>query len=112
MKYNPQVVAQFFRSQGVPPYVTEHTFHTIRKWRFDFAWLDFRVALEVDGGIWIGGGHNRGGGFAKDIEKFNCAHLLGWHILRCVPKDICTVATSDMVKQMIKLVVSQKGEKA
>jgi hypothetical protein len=106
MKYNPTVVRAFFKSQGLPEYVSEHTFHHTRKWRFDFAWLDYRIALEVEGGIWVGGGHNRGKGFSKDVEKYNNANLLGWHVLRCVPKDICTTDTAKMVLAMIEKVKS------
>lgn len=53
-----------------------------RKWRFDFAWPQEKIALEIEGGIWINGRHNRGYGFEKDMEKYNEAQIMGWTILR------------------------------
>lgn len=101
MKYNLSVVLAYFASFGLPTPVTEHHFHPDRKWRFDFAWLDQKVALEVEGGIWIGGGHNRGKGFAKDIEKYNEAVRLGWRVLRCQPKEICMHETATLLRDVI-----------
>lgn len=43
------------------------------------------VALEIDGGIFTQGGHTRGSGYWKGIEKQNEAILLGWKVLRVVP---------------------------
>jgi len=30
----------------------EFRFHHVRKWRFDFAHTDSKVAIEIEGGIW------------------------------------------------------------
>ena len=60
----------------------EYRFHPKRKWRFDFCWPDFRVALEVEGGTYSGGRHTRPIGFEKDCEKYNEAAILGWRVLR------------------------------
>lgn len=53
-----------------------------RRWRFDFAWVQEKLAVEIDGGAFIGGAHNRGSGQAKDYEKQNAAVSLGWRVLR------------------------------
>lgn len=73
---------------GVPVPVAEHKFHPTRKWRFDWAWPDRRIALEVEGGVWTRGRHTRGAGYVKDMEKYSEAAVLGWRILRCTPQDV------------------------
>lgn len=66
----------------LPVPTREHRFAPPRRWRLDFAWPAQLVGVEVDGGSWVGGRHNRASGFAKDLEKHNAATLLGWRILR------------------------------
>ena len=68
--------------------VREYKFHDKRRWKFDYAIPTHKVAIEVEGGVWIQGRHTRGSGFVKDMEKYNEATALGWRILRCEPKDI------------------------
>lgn len=65
-----------------PEPVREHRFHPTRQWRFDFAWIDEKVALEIEGGTYVKGAHTRGKHFASDCEKLNEAQLLGWLVIR------------------------------
>jgi very-short-patch-repair endonuclease len=53
-----------------------------RRFRFDFAWPEERVFVELEGGTWVSGRHVRGAGFASDLEKLNLATSLGWRGLR------------------------------
>lgn len=89
------------QAHGLPLPEAEHKFHPTRKWRFDFAWPDFKVALENDGGVWINGGHNRGSGWKKDTDKRNTAAELGWRLLRCTPNTLCTLATIESVRRAL-----------
>ena len=66
---------------------TEYQFHPKRKWRFDYAIPNYRVAIEVEGGVWTQGRHIRPNGFLNDMEKYNAATVMGWRILRTTPKD-------------------------
>lgn len=58
----------------------EFKFCKSRKFRFDFAYTDKKVAVECDGGQWLpnGGRHNRD----SDREKLNIAASLGWKVFR------------------------------
>ena len=53
-----------------------------RKFRFDFAFLAQKIAVEVEGGIWSKGAHNRGKHFEQDAFKYNLATKMGWRVLR------------------------------
>lgn len=73
------------KALNLPIGETEHRFHPERKWRFDLAWPAIKLALEVDGGSWVGGRHTSGSGFAADCQKMSEAAILGWRIIRVTP---------------------------
>jgi len=58
--------------------VKEYQFHKTRKWRFDYAIIEHKIAIEVEGGVYTNGRHTRGSGFLKDIKKYNTATCEGW----------------------------------
>lgn len=55
----------------------------LKDWRFDFAWPDKMLGVEVEGGAHVGGRHTRGVGFTEDCLKYHHAMALGWTIYRC-----------------------------
>ena len=67
------------RAEGLSP-VRELAFHPKRKWRFDFAFPEKMIAVEIEGGV--GGRHQRIGGFIGDCYKYNAAAALGWRVFR------------------------------
>jgi len=81
----------FWKSRGLPEPETEFQFYEWRQWRFDFCWKTKRVAVEVEGGTWMGGGfggHNRGSGMVRDMAKYNFATRKGWRIYRFTPGQL------------------------
>lgn len=66
----------------------EYKFHPDRRWRFDYAIVDERIAIEIEGGLWLQGRHNRPLSMIKDFEKYNNAAMLGWRILKYTPQQI------------------------
>jgi hypothetical protein len=73
----------------LPAPTLQYHFHPERKWRFDFSWPDHgKVAVEIQGGSFVQGGHNRGAQQAKDYEKQNAAVLLGWRVLHFNTKQM------------------------
>lgn len=66
---------------GLRP-VREYRFHPKRKWRFDAAFPELKLAIELEGGVWTRGRHTRGSGFTADCEKYNHAAVMGWRVLR------------------------------
>jgi len=90
---------KLLEAKGVPAPTAEHRFHPTRKWRFDFAWLDVQLALEIEGGAFSGGRHTRGKGFIGDLEKYNAALLLGWRVLRVTPQQMANGVAVALVLQ-------------
>lgn len=87
----------FFVEAGLPEPVREFRFHAVRRWRFDYCFPVHRVALEVQGGIFVNGRHSRGAALLKEWEKLNTAAGMGWRVLFCQPKDLCAFATVEML---------------
>ena len=81
--------------------VKEYRFHPTRKWRFDYALPAYRIALEVEGGVWTGGRHTSPQGFLGDMEKYNAATLMGWRLFRVTPQQQYTKATVDLLRQAL-----------
>ena len=79
----------------------EFKFHPVRKWRFDYAFPEHKIALEVEGGVWTGGRHTSSVGFLNDMEKYNTATLMGWRVFRTTPDDLYRKKTLDLIKNAI-----------
>ena len=77
--------------------VKEHQFHDTRKWRFDYAFPNLKVAIEVDGAVWTLGRHNRPAGYLADMEKLNTAASMGWLVLRITPDDRFLLTTRQII---------------
>ena len=67
---------------GTPMPEREFRFRPSRRWRFDFAWPEGKVAVEIEGGVYIDGRHTRGKGYERDLEKYNAAVTDGWKVFR------------------------------
>lgn len=83
--------------KGTGDLTIEHQFHPSRKWRFDFAHLPTKVAIEIEGGTGVrktkegklfSGRHTTSAGYASDCEKYNEAVRLGWRVFRLTGKMI------------------------
>jgi very-short-patch-repair endonuclease len=60
----------------------EFAFHSERKWRFDFAIIEMKVAIEYEGLMSAKSRHTTVSGYTGDAEKYNAAQSLGWKVLR------------------------------
>ena len=76
------------KASDLPEPTREYRFHPTRRWRFDFFWPEFQLALEVDGGVYNRGRHTTGKGYTGDCEKMNEATCMGIAILRITSKHI------------------------
>jgi hypothetical protein len=107
---------QHIRALKLPEPETQYRYATAlvnhngkpRQFRADFAWpaVEYRLLVEVQGGIFMrGGAHSLPTNIVRDIEKHQCAALLGWYALP---------VTTDQVKKgeaigLIEQFFSSKG---
>jgi very-short-patch-repair endonuclease len=99
------------KAYNLPVPVKEYQFHAERKWRFDFAWPEHKIALEIEGGVFgykkkdgsrsKRGAHSSVTGILRDIEKYNAAAANGWRVLRVLPDDLMKTKTIELIKTTI-----------
>ena len=118
--YTEEQVRAWCVKHSLPEPLFELQFHPTRKWRFDIALTEIRaakhsdgtedtdfsfqlrgVAIEIQGGIWVGGGHSRGAQMKKDWEKWMEAQRLGWKMAWREPKDLLTEDTAKIVLDLM-----------
>jgi len=84
--------------------VREFKFHPSRKWRYDYAIPEHKIAIEVEGGVWTEGRHVRPAGFLKDMDKYNAGAVMGWRIFRVTPHTLLNTATLEMIRQAVNTI--------
>lgn len=53
----------------------------LKDWRFDFAWREHKVAVELNGGNYVQGRHSNATQLTGEYQKINKAQQLGWVVL-------------------------------
>lgn len=66
-----------------PPARREFKFMVDRGWRFDYAWPDRMIAVEVQGMV-----HRIKARFLADVEKLAMAQISGWRVLLVAGQDV------------------------
>lgn len=74
----------------------EYRFHERRRWRFDFAFPTPRIAIEYEGS-W----HRTKERFAPDMDKYNCAQIAGWTVLRFGRKQLNDGRAEKQIRRML-----------
>ena len=95
------------QSFGLPEPEPEYKFHPKRKWRTDYFFFNpingIRVALEVEGGVFQYGRHNRASGFIGDMEKYNALAEMGILLVRVLPQQLVTKKTFDTLRKALQM---------
>lgn len=106
-KAQNMIFCQVLKDAGLPAPVREFRFHPTRKWRFDYAFVSWKLFIEFEGGAFLrtedgrSKGHANPVRFLKDMEKYNQATLLGWRSLRFTPRESCLTRTIETIKQAL-----------
>lgn len=62
--------------------IREYKFHPERKFRFDFALINEKIAIEYEGINSQKSRHTSLTGYTADTEKYNIAAAAGWRVIR------------------------------
>jgi very-short-patch-repair endonuclease len=89
------------RQTGATGWVRELQFDPARRWRFDFAWPDLSVAMEVEGGTYAEGRHSRGSGFEQDCVKYATAAIAGWRVIRVTTEMVEDGRALALIERML-----------
>lgn len=82
---------------------TEYRFHPVRKFKFDYAFINDKLAVECEGGIYTKQAHGSITGILRDMEKYNLAASMGWRVLRFTPKQLLTFETIELIKTALRV---------
>lgn len=98
-----ETLAHHLRSYQIR-FEREWRFHPTRMWRFDFCIPEKMLAIECEGGVWLGakGGHTSGKGMIRNMAKYNTASRMGWIILRFTPQQIKSGVAILEIKQFLE----------
>lgn len=91
-------LAYQIRAHGLPTPLEQYRWATElrsekgkpRQFRADFAWPEYRLLVEVQGGVWRpgGGAHSHPSNIERDIDKAQCAVLLGLFVLPVTTDEV------------------------
>ena len=76
-----------------------------RKLTWDFYWdhNGVRLSLELQGAIFVRGGHSTGTGLQRDYEKVNLCVANGIYPMLCSYKMLFSVGTINAIKKALKI---------
>jgi len=97
-------LALHLRAVGLDP-KPEYRFHPVRRWRFDFALVEEKIAIECEGLVnpKFKSRHTTNDGFEKDAEKYNEAAIRGWTVLRFTKRMIDSGMALRQIEQALLL---------
>ena len=86
------------------PWVREHRFDKVRRWRFDFALVEAKIAVEVEGvSPHKFTKHTSFKGYERDCEKYNAAAVQGWRVLRGTQAMVKSGKLMETIDAVLKL---------
>lgn len=87
------------KSSCLPKPTMEFRFHPTRRWRADYAWPDYMLLLEIEGGVFNNGRHVRGVGYENDCVKYNSAIMMGYTLLRFTTSQVKSGYAIELLKE-------------
>lgn len=100
-----RILALAMRLHGLPEPEREYRFHPVRQYRLDFAWPAAMLAVEIEGGIYRGGGHSTVAGLKRDIDKGNLLTMGGWRLLRFHGDQVKSGEAVELIRRALVVTV-------
>lgn len=116
-------ILHYCRRRGLPPPALEYQFVSFRDWKFDLAWPELLVAVEIQGGSFggkpcpvckrrPGGRHNSGPAMRDEFEKLAHAAIRGWSVIPLMPEQVKEATGLDWIRRALVLAIyRQQGMK-
>lgn len=84
-----------------------------KTYKVDFVIVELALCIEVQGGQWQGGRHQRGAGYAEDRRRVRDLTLMGWTVMEFTTDDIKNRLwqTIEEIKEMVTI-LEAKGKAA
>lgn len=103
------VLAFQIQLSKLPPPARQLKFCPPRRFTADFAWPQFLLVVEVQGGIWRtgGGAHSHPSNILRDVEKAQVALLAGWRIFPVTTDEV----KNGQALELIELALQKLGWK-
>jgi very-short-patch-repair endonuclease len=97
-----EAVVGLCRLHRLPAPTRQYRAVPARRWKWDLAWPDHSLLMEVDGGTFVYGGHNRGVRIDGDAEKQSAAAALGWRCMRVTKHMIDSGRAIELLEEALK----------
>src|SRR6266567_1586530 len=87
---------------GAPVFEVEYRFNTPdTDHRWDIAFTEEKLAVEVNGGIWIQGAHAHPTTIIRNMKKGNLGALRGWRVLAFEPREVKTGGPVNLILEAL-----------
>ena len=86
---------------GLVGFVREYQAIEGRRFKWDFAFVKDRLLVEVQGAVWVKGGHSTGVGITRDCEKFSIAAVNKWFTIPVPTDHVKTGKALEWIKQFL-----------
>lgn len=95
------ILANRLAIAGLPLGVPQYRFVPGRQFRWDRAYPERMVAIEVQGGTWSQNGHARPSMIQRDCLKLSMGAALGWRVLPLTREMIESGQAVDLIRQAL-----------
>jgi len=87
---------------GLPEPEREYLVPGVPRFRYDFAWIEQKLLVEINGGTWGHMGHSTGKGIARDYRKNRLPQALGWRCYSFTGDEVRSGEAVEVIRQALE----------